>query len=182
MTLACVCQWPVKCCSKSSFTGCTYTTLWEPLMTALTLWCHLQLPIPFLCLDDGHRCKNLPLLSLRCSPSPWSWTPSLMLHCTPSLSRGCREVTWEGRRIVVAGASRRGFFHLQLSNWLANRERSGVVGFCYVMVEVSSYSGSYGPSPGPWTQFTIYQLFITLNLKKSRLCLHLRKLWTLRNL
>jgi hypothetical protein len=50
--------------------------------------------------------------------------------------------------IVAAAGSRRGFFQLQLSNWFANRERSGVLGFCCVMVEVSSYAGSYGPSSG----------------------------------
>jgi hypothetical protein len=92
--------------------------------------------------------NSLPLLYLHCSLSPWSWMPSLVLHCTPSLSRWCQGVTWEGRRITVAGGSRRGFFHLQLSNWLTNRERSVAVGFCSIMVEVSSYPGSYGPSSG----------------------------------
>jgi hypothetical protein len=105
-------------------------------------------PYPSYARTMGVTCNSLPLLSLRCSPSPWSWTPSLMLHRTPSLSGGCQGVTWRGRRIVAAVASRKGFFHLRLPNWLANRERSRVVGFCSVMVEVSSYPGSYGPSSG----------------------------------
>jgi hypothetical protein len=86
----------------------------------------------------------LPLLSLCCSPSPCSRTPSLKLHCTPSVS-WCREVTWEGTRIVVAGASRRGFFSLRLLGCLASREKSWVAGFYPVMVQMSSYLGSYGP-------------------------------------
>jgi hypothetical protein len=87
----------------------------------------------------------LPHLSLCCPPSPCSWAPSLLLHCTPSLSRGCREVMWEGRIIVVAGASRQGSFHQWLLRCRTSREKSGVAGFCSVMVEMSSYLGSYGP-------------------------------------
>jgi hypothetical protein len=47
---------------------------------------------------------------------------------------------------VVAGASRQGFFHLQLVRCLASREKSGVAGFCSVMVEMSSSLGLYGPA------------------------------------
>jgi hypothetical protein len=49
---------------------------------------------------------------------------------------------------VAAVASRQWFFHLRLPNWLTKPESSRVVGFCFVMVEVSSYPGSYGPSSG----------------------------------
>jgi hypothetical protein len=48
----------------------------------------------------GVICNSLPLLSLCCTPSQYFWTHSLF--------RQCREVTWEGRTIVVAGASRQG--------------------------------------------------------------------------
>jgi hypothetical protein len=90
----------------------------------------------------GITFNSLPLLSLRCSLSPWSWAPSLVLHCNPSLARGCWGVTWEVRRIVVAGASK--------------RERSGLIGFCSLLVEVSSYPGSYGRIWGRAGRFVCY--------------------------
>jgi hypothetical protein len=46
---------------------------------------------------------------------------------------------------VVAGASRRGFFSLRSLRCVASREKSGVAGFYSVMVQMSSYLGSYGP-------------------------------------
>jgi hypothetical protein len=101
----------------------------------------------------GITLNSLPLL---CSPSPCAWMPSLAVHYTPTLSRGCWGVMWEGSRVIVASAGRQGFFHLQLSNWLANQERLGVVGFCSIMVEVSSYPGSYGPKSGRAGRFVCY--------------------------
>jgi hypothetical protein len=47
--------------------------------------------------------------------------------------------------LVLAG---KGSFHLQLLRCLASREKLAVAGFCSVMVEMSSYLGSYGPSSG----------------------------------
>jgi hypothetical protein len=46
---------------------------------------------------------------------------------------------------VATVASRQGFFHLRLPNWLANRERSRVFGFCSVMIELSSCPGQEDP-------------------------------------
>jgi hypothetical protein len=72
-------------------------------------------------------------------------------------------------------------------------EKVGVVGFCSVMVEASSYPGSYGPNsdgrkirmlqsrtPPQDSCTLIYHLPALYNtkLKETRFCLHLCKLWT----
>jgi hypothetical protein len=44
--------------------------------------------------DDTVNCSVF--LSLYCSPLQYSGTSSMNLHCTTSLSRGRREVRWEG--------------------------------------------------------------------------------------
>jgi hypothetical protein len=49
---------------------------------------------------------------------------------------------------VAAGASRRALFHLRLPNYLASKEKSGVAGFCSIMVKISSHLESYRPSSG----------------------------------
>jgi hypothetical protein len=54
--------------------------------------------------------------------------------------RGKEEELW---LLVLVGKSSS---NLQLLRCLASRDKSGVAGFCSVMVEMSSYLGSYGPS------------------------------------
>jgi hypothetical protein len=54
------------------------------------------IPAPLLFVEQ-HLVVVGPLVDLRFG------TSSLKLHRTPSLSRECREVTWEGSRVVVLG-------------------------------------------------------------------------------
>jgi hypothetical protein len=58
--------------------------------------------------------------------------------------------------MIVAGAGRRGLFTYNYQIDSQTGKVPGVVGFCSVMVEVSSYSGSYGPSSGRAGRFVCY--------------------------
>jgi hypothetical protein len=81
----------------------------------------------------------LCLLSLCCSSS-------LKLHCTPSLF--CEKLgVKEGELwfLVLLGQIS---LYLQLLRCLASSDKSGVVRFCSVMVEMSSQLGLYGPGLG----------------------------------
>jgi hypothetical protein len=79
---------------------------------------------------------------------------------------------------VTAGARRSKFSFPTLTKLSRNREKSGVVVFCSVTVELSSYLGSYVPSSDRGGRSLCYRhvhhfnllldSLITLNLTKTR--------------
>jgi hypothetical protein len=102
-------------------------TLWWPTCCYSSSW---RLFVTVWRCDD--TCNSL-VLSLYCSPLSFSGTPSMKLHCTPSLSRGCRVVRWAEGELWVSWAS------TYILRCLASRDKWGVAKFYSVVVEMGSF-------------------------------------------